>query len=219
MRNQTLASLLILTLLGAATEAVAAGVYRYTEADGTIVYTNSPPPKGKRAKKLKGTMSAAPSHNREVDARRAPSSRADINEAIAEAAKRYQIPESLIRAVMHTESNFNPMAVSSKGATGLMQLMPATAADMYVTDIFDVRQNVDGGTRYLRMLANLYNGDMVKMLAAYNAGPDAVRKYGGTVPPYTETQGYVRKVVKLYFQYKQQAEGSGTASRSTSNAK
>ncbi len=215
MRTPTLALLLFLSL---SLPSLAAGVYRYTDEDGTIVYTNSPPAKSKRAQKLKGTLSRAPSPDRPVDARSAPAVRADINDAIAEAAKRYEIPESLIRAVMHTESNFNPMAVSSKGATGLMQLMPATAADMYVTDIFDIRQNVDGGTRYLRMLANLYNGDMVKMLAAYNAGPDAVRRYGGTVPPFAETQGYVRKVVKLYFQYKQQMSATGAAPSSTTTS-
>jgi soluble lytic murein transglycosylase-like protein len=84
-----------------------------------------------------------------------------------------------------------------------MQLMPATAEDMYVKDIFDAKENIEGGTRYLRVLANQFNGDMVKMIAAYNAGPDAVRKYGGKVPPYEETQLYVQKVLKLYFQYKE----------------
>jgi soluble lytic murein transglycosylase-like protein len=86
-----------------------------------------------------------------------------------------------------------------------MQLMPQTARDMYVKDIFDVKDNIEGGVRYLRVLANEFDGDMVKMVAAYNAGPDAVRKYGG-VPPYAETQAYVKKVIALYFQYKQQEE-------------
>ena len=80
---------------------------------------------------------------------------------------------------MHAESNFDPHALSRKGASGLMQLMPGTASEMYVKDIFDARENIDGGVRYLRVLANEFDGDMVKMVAAYNAGPDAVRKYGG----------------------------------------
>jgi soluble lytic murein transglycosylase-like protein len=74
---------------------------------------------------------------------------------------------------------------------------------MYVKDIFDEKENIEGGVRYLRVLANTFGGDMVKMIAAYNAGPDAVRKYGGKVPPYTETQEYVRKVLQLYYHYKE----------------
>jgi soluble lytic murein transglycosylase-like protein len=119
------------------------------------------------------------------------------------AAERYRIPTALVRAIMHTESNFNSNALSPKGASGLMQLMPATASEMYVKDIFDTRDNIEGGVRYLRVLANLFNGDMVKMVAAYNAGPEAVRKYGGKVPPYPETQAYVRKVLQLYTHYKE----------------
>jgi len=124
---------------------------------------------------------------------------------IRAAAIRYRIPESLVRAVMHAESNFDPHAVSPRGASGLMQLMPETAQEMYVKDIFDVQQNIDGGARYLRVLANQYDGDMVKMLAAYNAGPDALKKFGG-LPPFEETQDYVRKVLQLYFQYKEQSK-------------
>jgi len=123
---------------------------------------------------------------------------------IRAAAIRYRIPENLVRAVMHAESNFDPHAVSPRGASGLMQLMPETAQEMYVKDIFDVQQNIDGGARYLRVLANEFDGDMVRMLAAYNAGPDALKKFGGP-PPFEETQAYVRKVLQLYFQYKEQS--------------
>jgi soluble lytic murein transglycosylase-like protein len=77
---------------------------------------------------------------------------------------------------------------------------------MYVKDIFDVRDNIEGGTRYLRFLANRFQGDMVKMVAAYNAGPDALKRFGGRIPPYDETQAYVRKVIQLYFQYKEVAK-------------
>ena len=106
---------------------------------------------------------------------------------------------------MHAESNFDRHAVSPRGACGLMQLMPQTAQEMYVKDIFDVQQNIEGGARYLRVLANQFEGDMVKMLAAYNAGPDALNKFGG-LPPFEETQAYVRKVLELYFQYKEQSK-------------
>jgi soluble lytic murein transglycosylase-like protein len=85
---------------------------------------------------------------------------------------------------------------------GLMQLMPGTAKDMYVADAYEPAQNIDGGARYLRILANQYDGDMVKTLAAYNAGPDAVRRAGGAIPGIPETQEYVRKVLALYRSYK-----------------
>ncbi len=131
-----------------------------------------------------------------------------FDDLIAEAAVRYRVPVNLVRAVMHAESAFDPNAISPVGASGLMQLMPQTAREMYVKDIFDAKDNIQGGTRYLRVLANEFDGDMVKMVAAYNAGPEAVRKFGGQVPPYPETQAYVRKVISLYFQYKAQADAS-----------
>ena len=120
---------------------------------------------------------------------------------IDRAAAHYKIPAELIRAVIAVESAGKAEAVSHKGAIGLMQLMPRTAGDMYVQDPVDPAQNVHGGTRYLRYLANQFGGDMVLTLAAYNAGPEAVRKYGG-VPPFAETRDYVRKVTNLYFQIK-----------------
>ena len=128
---------------------------------------------------------------------------AELDEIISQSAIKYKMPVNLVRAVMHAESAFDPTAVSAVGASGLMQLMPETAREMYVKDIFDVRENIEGGTRYLRVLANEFDGDMVKMVAAYNAGPEAVKKYGGT-PPFAETQAYVKKVIALYFQYKQE---------------
>lgn len=177
------------------------GIYRYVEKDGTIIYTNVPPPGSKRAKKLKGTFTQSQAPSAPVRGR--ASAPADLEPHIEASSKRYRIPGSLVRAIMQAESNFNPNAVSPKGACGLMQLMPPTAAEMYVKDIFDEKENIEGGVRYLRVLANTFQGDMVKMIAAYNAGPDAVRKYGGKVPPYTETQEYVRKVLQLYYHYKE----------------
>jgi hypothetical protein len=177
------------------------GIYRYVEKDGTIIYTNVPPPGTKRAKRLKGTFTQAQAPAAPVRGR--ASAPEDLEPHIVTAAQRYKIPAPLVRAIMQAESNFDPNAVSPKGACGLMQLMPPTAAEMYVKDIFDEKENIEGGVRYLRVLANQFNGDMVKMIAAYNAGPDAVRKYGGNVPPYEETQGYVRKVLQLYYHYKE----------------
>jgi len=193
-------SLLVsLSLVLAASSAWAGGIYRYIEKDGTVVYTNVPPA-GVRAKRLRGTFHPSPKATE--PAAPTPSPLADYHSYAEQAARRYKIPLALVHAIMHAESNFDAHAVSPRGASGLMQLMPETAREMYVKDIFDVRDNIEGGTRYLRVLANEFQGDMVKMVAAYNAGPDAVRKYGGNIPPFEETQAYVRKVLQLYFQYK-----------------
>lgn len=115
------------------------------------------------------------------------------------AAKHYSLPEAIIWAVMKTESNFYPEVVSNKGAQGLMQLMPGTAKDMGVTDAFDPAQNIYGGTRFLRILANKFNGDMVLMISAYHAGGGAVNSAGGI--PYSQTAEYVRRVLNRYYAY------------------
>ncbi|XXF80644.1 lytic transglycosylase domain-containing protein [Myxococcaceae bacterium GXIMD 01537] len=198
---RTLLALLLALLVTPLAARASEGIFRYVEKDGTIIYTNVPPGKAAKARKLKGTFSEAPAPSAPVRGR--ASTPVEFEAHIVTAAKRYRIPTPLVRAIMHAESNFNPNAVSNKGASGLMQLMPATASDMYVKDIFDERENIEGGVRYLRVLANLFQGDMVKMIAAYNAGPDAVRRYGGQVPPFAETQDYVRKVLQLYFHYKE----------------
>ncbi len=116
-----------------------------------------------------------------------------IEQAIKQAALKHNVPEKMIRSVIQAESNFNPKAVSPVGAQGLMQLMPGTAKEMGVKDSFDVKQNIDGGAKYLRQMLDTF-GDQRKAIAAYNAGPGAVKKFGG-VPPYRETQNYVRKVM------------------------
>ena len=119
---------------------------------------------------------------------------------ILEASLLYQVPEALIRAVIRVESDYDPSVVSWAGAQGLMQLMPDTATRMEVTDVFDPRQNILGGTRYLRYLANLFQGDLVLTIAGYNAGEGSVLRYQG-VPPYSSTQGYIRKVIEHYYKY------------------
>lgn len=187
--------------VGWATSAYADGIYKYVEKDGTIVYTNVPPGSNIKVRKLRGTFHAAPSPKEPAGPRLAFTG--SFDQHVERAALRYRIPPHLLKAVMHAESNFDARAVSAKGAVGLMQLMPATAEEMFVKDIFNAGENIEGGARYLRYLANLFDGDMVKMIAAYNAGPEAVKKFGGAVPPFEETQAYVKKVIQLYFQYKQ----------------
>ena len=121
----------------------------------------------------------------------------DVRVLARATAERYGLDADLVLAVVAVESNFEPRAVSKKGAQGLMQLMPATADDLGVADALDPATNLDGGARYLQALLRLYRGDLRKALAAYNAGPGAVARHGG-VPPYRETQEYVRKVMKQY---------------------
>ena len=190
----------LIVCLSAGSAFASGSIYRYIEKDGTVVYTNVPP-SGIRAKRIKGAFHPSPRAT-EPAAPPPTSSLSDYHELVEQAARRYRIPVALVHAIMHAESNFDAHAVSQRGASGLMQLMPDTAREMYVKDIFNVRENIEGGTRYLRYLANEFQGDMVKMVAAYNAGPDAIKKYGGNVPPFDETQAYVRKVLQLYFQYK-----------------
>ncbi len=117
---------------------------------------------------------------------------------IGAAAQRYKLPPQLIRAVMMTESGGNPLVLSNKGAVGLMQLLPATAREMGVDDIHDVAQNLMGGTRFLRVLANRFDGDLVKVLSAYHAG--STRVLGRDATPFAATDDYVRKVLRLYYQ-------------------
>lgn len=145
-----------------------------------------------------------------VSAPKMPLEQAPYGELIRAAAAKYQVDEDLIFSVIAAESNFKPQAVSRRGARGLMQLLPATATRLGVRDIFDPAQNVDAGTRYLSELLGRYRGDLVLTLAAYNAGPGAVEKYGH-VPPYNETVSYVRAIRKTYAQRKSKAGGKAEA--------
>lgn len=202
MRN-ALATLAVATsLLFAAGAGAEEKLYQYVDEDGVTVITNVPPGHAKRALRMKAdgevTKVTAPLEFQ-------PSrDTGQYDEHIQEACALYRIPPALVRAVMASESSFNPKAVSPKGAMGLMQLMPGTAAEMFVADAFDPRQNILGGVRYLRILANLFDGDMVKIVAAYNAGPEAVRRAEG-IPAFAETQEYVRRVLRLYFAYKSES--------------
>jgi transglycosylase-like protein with SLT domain len=124
-----------------------------------------------------------------------PHSPQEMSDVINAVSSRHHLDPDLISSVIHAESGFNPNAVSAKGAQGLMQLMPQTSSQLGVADAFDPGANVEGGTRYLRELLERYNFDLIKALAAYNAGPQRVEQYHG-VPPYYETQAYVARIVR-----------------------
>jgi soluble lytic murein transglycosylase-like protein len=130
---------------------------------------------------------------------------------IRDAAARYNLDPTLIHSVIAIESNFNPKAVSRKNARGLMQLMPRTAELMGVKDSFDPGQNIDGGSHYLSDLLKKYKNDLTLALAAYNAGPDSVDKYGRRVPPYLETMKYVQRIAKTYAKLKADAAGAANS--------
>jgi hypothetical protein len=133
-----------------------------------------------------------------------------LDELTAAAAAKYGLDQRLLIAVMRQESSFKPRAISHKGARGLMQLMPATAQRFGVRDIFDPAQNIDGGAQYLRFLLDTFDGDLALALAGYNAGENAVARYGNRVPPYRETRDYVQRISA---HYQRLTNGAGTGMR------
>jgi Transglycosylase SLT domain len=133
----------------------------------------------------------------------------DLNQAVKAASGTYQLDPDLVTSVIRAESNFNTHAVSPKGAQGLMQLMPQTASQLGVHNAFDPQANVEGGTRYLRELLERYNFDLIKALAAYNAGPQRIDQYHG-VPPYYETKAYVARIVRDFNKKKLAAKSAPT---------
>lgn len=147
---------------------------------------------GRNATQINGIDSKAP-----VGLTREPPTN-EFNALINQAAAKYKVDPNLIHAIIKMESNYNPSTVSHAGATGLMQLMPATAKEVGVTNRFDVAQNIDGGTHYLKKMLDRHDGDIILALASYNAGPGNVKKYAG-VPPFKETQNYIKKVTDYYY--------------------
>jgi soluble lytic murein transglycosylase len=160
-------------------------IYMYVDEEGHYYFTDNP-----RSSKYRLFIK-----------QRAPSSSRHVERYIREAARRYGVDSHLITAVTKVESNFNPRAVSKRGAKGLMQIMPDNFDALDINDPFDPRENIMGGTRYLKELLTLFDGELELALAAYNAGPAPVSRVRG-IPPIQETEDYVRKVLDYYYRLK-----------------
>jgi soluble lytic murein transglycosylase-like protein len=175
----------------------AAEVYKYVDSKGVVHLTDRPPHGGYQLIQKAGKKLRMPRINfRDKDA-----NRKRFAGKIAEVASRYRVPEALIHAVITIESAYDPNAISRAGAVGLMQLMPATAKRYGVTNRRNPAANLAGGTRYLKDLLLRFDSNLELALAGYNAGENAVEKFGNRIPPFDETQNYVRKVLKLYSQH------------------
>ena len=176
--------------------AVYADIYKYVDNEGVEHLTNFP---SDRNAKYVSTL-------RENQIPTQPnipiSDENKYDDIIIKAAEKFKLDSTLIKAIIKAGSNFNPQAVSSIGAKGLMQLMPETASTLKVEDSFNPEKNIEGGARYLRYLLNTYKGDLTLALAAYYAGEKAVAKYNYNVPPYRETQNYVKRVYSFYDSYR-----------------
>lgn len=172
---------------------VSADIYKYVDEEGVLHLTNVPSiPNAKYILILKEKRVHFHS---DIDVNK-------YDHIIAKAASKYKIDQALIKAVIKAESNFNHRAVSPIGAQGLMQLMPSTAYALQIDDVFQPENNIEGGVRYLRYLLNVYKGDLRLALAAYNAGETAVAKYDNNIPPFRETQNYIRRVLSYFDDFK-----------------
>ncbi|NOQ63714.1 MAG: transglycosylase SLT domain-containing protein [Methyloprofundus sp.] len=182
----------LLSLVNAAT--VCADVYKYTGPDGQVYYTDAP-----RHKKYKLIIRTKPK-SYPIAFKSLAKNKKKYTPIILAAAAKHEVDPKLIHAVIQSESAYDAKAVSSAGAVGLMQLMPATAKQYGANSRTDPKQNVFAGTRYLKHLIGLFKGDLSLAVAAYNAGENAVKKYKNKIPPYPETQKYVKQVLRLYKQ-------------------
>jgi hypothetical protein len=172
-----------------------ADIYKYVDKEGVLHLTNTPTDHNAKYVMILREKRILFQPNLDVN---------KYDDLITKAANKFKLDSALIKAVIKAESNFNHRAVSRVGAQGLMQLMPKTASDLKVEDSFHPEKNIEGGARYLRYLLNTYKGDLTLALAAYNAGEKAVAKYNYNVPPYRETQNYVKRVYSFYKSYSNQ---------------
>jgi soluble lytic murein transglycosylase-like protein len=176
-------------------------MYRFTDKDGIVHYTNVKPSGQKNVKTFSFPCYASDTKCNQLDWESIPLDRQAYDDEIQAAAQVFTVDESLIRAIIHAESAYQPEALSPRGAQGLMQLMPETQKELQVENVFDPLSNIEGGTLYLSRLLQQFDQNIELAAAAYNAGPAAVLEYGG-IPPYEETREYVRRVKILYRRYR-----------------
>lgn len=181
-------------------QAALAEVYKFTDKDGVIHYTNVKPVGVQNVKTFSFPCYASDPSCNQLDWEKIPLNRRAFNDEIQAAAEVFAVDDALIRAIIHAESAYQPEALSPKGAQGLMQLMPATQKELQVVNVFDPGSNIEGGTLYLSRLLQQFDQNVELAAAAYNAGPGAVLEYGG-VPPYQETREYVRRIKILHRRY------------------
>ena len=196
---KSIVTLVIFFCLFFLTTLSSAGIYRYEDEKGVIHFTNCPrDPKFKLYIRESKEDVGDENHSSSVSSIKDSS---QYDSLISELSKKHQVEFALIKAMIRAESGFNPLAVSRKGARGLMQLMPETALRMNVSNIFNPRENVEGGVRYFKYLLSLFNNDLRLSLAAYNAGENVVAELR-SIPPYRETVDYVKKVLSYYQSYR-----------------
>ena len=191
--------LLIVALFLPSTVCADGKIYVYTDSHGVVRFSSKPPPAGVEARIFEGRKSGFSWYR---GGKRPPARlfKHRYSTVIHSVAREYGVKTSLIRAVIHVESAFDPAAVSPKGALGLMQIMPFHLQSLGIEDPFEPSQNIQGGVKLLSKLLKQYDGDTKIMLAAYNAGENAVKKFNG-IPPFSETQNYIRKVLQLQSLY------------------
>ncbi len=193
----SLTTVILFSLLTSAGAALA-DIYKYEDSDGVIHFTDAPT--DRRFKIFMRDIEKDKRLRTNFGFNRTSRNPAEFDKMINASAAEFGVDKSLVKAVIHAESGYNPNAVSSKGAQGLMQLMPGTAHDLKVADSLNPSDNIRGGVRYLRFLLDTFKGNVTLALAAYNAGLTKVAKFGG-VPPYDETRNYVSKVLNYQKNY------------------
>lgn len=198
VKMRTWFPLILFALLLFPTSPATADIYRYVDDEGVMHFTDAPTDRRfkifmrdlKKDRQLRTSFKLGACYRNPEE----------FEPIIRSLASEYGVDKSLVKAVIHAESGYNPNAVSSKGAQGLMQLMPKTAQGLKVNNTFDPKENIRGGVRYLRFLLDTFKGDVTLALAAYNAGLTRVSQYGG-VPPYQETRDYIAKVLTYQKSY------------------